>query len=309
MLPDDELRQKLSKRYTRLAIISAYLLALFWPLGSFFFWIFFGAMAYFGFLVFYYQPKRERQQTNFNFGNNRPSGSSPGDVPPVQNSGKQVNPKTVRLIVFFGIAFTFFLFFIIFLIGLFSGDASEAEAPISDSKEEQRALLESNPNDIDALINIGNSFYSAQEYDSALKYYDKVLNIESGNYSGMYNKALVHFEKKEYSRSIELMRRCAQQYPDSPDPLVLLGDNYYTQNNYNDAIVWYKQAYDKGGRYAGQLNIMGYIYDTQNNTGNAIKYYKEALQQDSSLVEIYTRLAELEPSQAEWYKKKAAAFK
>lgn len=308
MLPEEELRQKRYKLFSRLAIISAYLLALFWPLGSFFFWIFFGAMAYFGFLVFYYRPRRENQGANFNFGKSRPFGS-PGDAPPTQNSGKQVNPKAVRLIVFFGIALTFFLFFILFLIGLFSGDSSEMEAPVSDNTEEQRALLDSNPNDIDALTNIGNTFYSAQQYDSAMKYYDRVLSIDPSNYSGMYNKALVHFEKKEYSRSIELMRRCVQQYPDSPDPLVLLGDNYYTQNNYSDAIVSYKQAYDKGGRYAGQLNIMGYIYDTQNNKSDAIKYYKEALQQDSTLVDIYTRLAELEPGQAEWYNKKAAAFK
>lgn len=64
MATDDE-RPKLVKRYTRLAIVAGFLLALLWPLNSFFFWIFFGATAYFAFLAFYYRPRVEKKEEFF----------------------------------------------------------------------------------------------------------------------------------------------------------------------------------------------------------------------------------------------------
>ena len=70
-----------------------------------------------------------------------------------------------------------------------------------------------------------------------------------------------------------------------------------------------KKAYDKGARTAGLSNVMAYIYDQQNQKSEAIRFYKEALQQDSSLVDVYTRLADLEPGNSDWYKKKAQAWK
>jgi tetratricopeptide (TPR) repeat protein len=89
---------------------------------------------------------------------------------------------------------------------------------------------------------------------------------------------------------------------------MVLGDNYYSQEQFIQALDWYKQAYDKGAKTAGLLNVMAYIYDQQNQKGEAIRFYKEALQQDSSLVDVYTRLADLEPSYSDWYKKKAQAW-
>ena len=109
--------------------------------------------------------------------------------------------------------------------------------------------------------------------------------------------------------SMELLRKCISLYPDNTDAIMVLGDNYYSQENYNEAIVWYKQAYDKGARKPSLLNVMAYIYDTQNQKGKAIQLYKETLGQDSSLVDVYIRLAELEPAYSEWYRKKAEAWR
>jgi tetratricopeptide (TPR) repeat protein len=98
-------------------------------------------------------------------------------------------------------------------------------------------------------------------------------------------------------------------YPDNTDAYVIMGDNHYSQEQFTQAMMWYKQAYEKGARHSGLLNVMAYLYDQQNQKTEAIRLYKEALQQDSSLADIYNRLAELEPARAEWYKKKAEAWK
>jgi len=81
----------------------------------------------------------------------------------------------------------------------------------------------------------------------------------------------------------------------------MLGDNYYVQNNYSEALRWYRKGYDKGVRSAEVLNIMGYLYEQQGNTTEAVRFYKEVLQQDSSWVDVYDKLIVLEPGQAKKY--------
>ena len=63
----DVLHRK-AKRANRMAIVSCFLLALFWPVGAFFAWIFLGAAVYFGFLTWFYknqatprEPDREQE--------------------------------------------------------------------------------------------------------------------------------------------------------------------------------------------------------------------------------------------------------
>ena len=301
MTSEDEGKQKLVKRYTRLAIISGFLLAIFWPLGSFFFWIFFGAASYFIFLVFYYRPRVEYEEKKFEY-------ARPAWQESRQATSINVTPKNAKLIIVI-VALSIFGFLLILMIIRFATGEENTTQPIEEFVNENRELLSDDPNNLDAITNLGNSFYADGQYDSALVYYERVLKIDSKNSSGLYNKGLTLYQKKDYKNSMEILRKCVSLYPDNTDAIMVLGDNHYSQNSYNEAIEWYKQAYNKGARSAGLLNVMGYIYDQQNQKTEAIRFYKEALQQDSSLVDAYTRLAELDPNRSDWYKKKAVAWK
>jgi tetratricopeptide (TPR) repeat protein len=64
-----------------------------------------------------------------------------------------------------------------------------------------------------------------------------------------------------------------------------------------------------GVRDPGLLQNLGDIYYDQKQNEQAIQFYKEALGQDTTLIFVYERLAELEPSQAENYRRRAALVK
>jgi tetratricopeptide (TPR) repeat protein len=302
MNPEDEDKSKLVKRYTRLAIISAFLLAFFWPLGSFFFWIFFGTTTYFGFLAFYHRPRIERNEEKSEYA--RPMGRQ-YDQPTTIN----IAPKNVKLIVVLISIAVFSFILILMIIGFATGDDSAPENVVDNSINESLNVLSTDPNNLDALTVVGNSFYANGQYDSAVIYYEKVLAIDPTNSSGLYNKGLALYSKQDYKNSMDMLRQCISLHPENTDAYIIMGDNHYAQNQFSQAITWYKQAYEKGARHAGLLNVMAYVYDKQNQRTEAIRLYKETLQQDSSLVDIYNRLAELEPDRAEWYKKKAEAWK
>jgi len=300
----DKEKSKLVKRYTRLAIVSGFLLALLWPLGSFFFWIFFGATAYFLFLIFYYRPSRVVDREEIKFEYTRPAWQKAK-----QPSPTNVSPKNVKLIMAILVISISGLLLIFMIIGFATGEENSVKQIEDITVSENRNVLSEDPDNLDALTNLGNSFYALGQFDSALTYYERVLKVDPINNSGLYNKGLTLYQQKEYKKSMEFLRQCISLYPDNTDAIMILGDNYYSQENFNEAQVYYKQAYDKGARISSLLNVMAYIYDVQNQKSQAIRFYKEALQQDSSLVDVYVRLAELEPKSSDWYTKKAEAWR
>jgi hypothetical protein len=299
-----------TKRYTRLALVSAFVLAFLWPLGSFFFWVCLGTTAYFAFLAYYFSPRSKKFTHTTN--QSKPSQEDPS---PQNSYGKRAKPfdgdpkKKIQLTIF---AISGILIFIVILIGILSPADSEVPATEDTSVPDEtvdRLALQNDPNDVNALTNIGNRFYSIQQYDSALYYYERVLTLDSRNTACLHNKALVLYQKKDFAQSLIWAKKCLSIDSEYIDAILLIGDGYYIQENYSEAIVWYKQAYAKGARHTDLLNVMAYIYDKQNNRGEATRLYKETLQQDSSYAEAYERLSELDPARKDWYRTKAEQWK
>lgn len=286
------------KRLVWLTIASAFLLAFLWPLGSFFIWIFLGTTSYLIFLIIYHSPRSHREGNKYSKSNR---------AKPPTNEGSIANSKrNVKRIVQIVMVSAFSILFILMLIGFIWGDETTNANAVN---EEDRAALQANPNDLDALTNMGNFFYSAGEYDSALSYYDKVLLIDPKNSSCTYNKSLVYYQKKDYTKSIEWSKKAVEIDPKNTDAIIVTGDNCYAMENFNEAITWYQKAYLQGAKGKELLYLMGYIYDKRNEQSEAIRFYKETLQQDSSYLDVYDRLTELEPTQAKRYQKMAEKWR
>ncbi|HNT50879.1 MAG TPA: tetratricopeptide repeat protein, partial [Cyclobacteriaceae bacterium] len=221
---------------------------------------------------------------------------------PAQSLTPQQKKKVMVLIA--GIAgVVFFVSIVLAAVGLLQPDSTN---PIND---QDRQTLVNDPDNLDALTNIGNRFYTSQQYDSALYYYNRVLEVDAQNSSGLFNKSLVYYQTQQYDKSISTIKKCIELYPNYGEAHAMLGDNYYVQNNYSEALRWYRKGYDKGVRSAEVLNIMGYLYEQQGNTTEAVRFYKEVLQQDSSWVDVYDKLIVLEPGQAKKYQQLAERWR
>jgi tetratricopeptide (TPR) repeat protein len=298
----EEATSRKAKLYTRLAIAMAFLLALFWSLGSFLIWTFLGAIAFFTAMALIHRqpisghgnPFQRRPRPRFERR---------------ERAGPRPPARSLKLVIFFAALSMIFLAVIVAIFSSINQPDAQVESGEFSNTSGYRDQLAANPNDLDALTNLGNSFYSLGQYDSALKYYNRVLTVDPHNSSGLFNKGLVYFQQKKYPQSIEVLRQCAQLYPDYAEALMLMGDNYYDQGKYTEAMQWYVQAYDKGARTAELLNIMGFICEQQNRKSDAVRYYKEALKQDSSQVSVYERLIELDPGKAGWYRQKASSLR
>lgn len=216
-------------------------------------------------------------------------------------SDRRGNPK----IVLIALAFIGFVFFTIVLAVVSLSDdpatapADEADVTYEDSPDEDnfRSILLSAPDDPGANLGLADFFVEQQSYDSALKYYDRVLRADPYNETVLYNKAMVKFYQKDYEGTLQAARSVINVNPGHQDALLLSGDSYYMRQSYDSALYWYDKAYTAGVRTAPLLHVMAYIHDTKGNRDRAVAYYREALQYDSTKTEIYERLGELFPGQ------------
>jgi tetratricopeptide (TPR) repeat protein len=133
-----------------------------------------------------------------------------------------------------------------------------------------------------------------------LNYYNRVLAVDPENQSAQYDKALVYYAKKDYRRPVPILLNCLDQHPDYGEAYWLLGDVYLDSHNPDSAKICFDRAYLKGIRNGGFLQLMASFYEKESKF-KAAELYRESIQQDSTLVDSYRKLIELDPDRAEEY--------
>src|SRR5690348_2656629 len=172
----------MSKRRLALyaGIAFAFCFAFTWSLPSGFNLIFLCAAGYSFFLYWYFSPRVARpvEERSFDF---RTSSGQPQDA-----------IRRIARLVGIVIASLFFLFLV---IGIFStGNESQGEGNVD------VAVVDDEGAD---WLTTGNNFYAEQQYDSALYYFDRVIQRESSNAAAWHNKGLVYYDRQEMNQALD----------------------------------------------------------------------------------------------------------
>lgn len=235
------------------------------------------------------------------------------------SSGPQ-SPQQVKVFVTLVLAFIGFIFFSIILTVLFSDDSSDTYT----SDQYQKAtdfynnqqfdsaayyygqVLRSDPENVELYYERGNAFFNANTIDSALVMYDHVLTLAPQHEQAQYSKASIYYSQKNYRLAIDETKKIMVYNPAFVNGMLLIGDSFYNQSQLDSALRWYEGAYVGGYRSAILCHLMAYIYDVKGQTNKSIDLYREAIGQDSSIVDIYSRLGELVPGEeGNWFRQKA----
>ncbi len=146
---------------------------------------------------------------------------------------------------------------------------------------------------------------NTNEHNSENKSSQQIQGASQENQPTVYQLASKEYDNQNYRQSISLCRQEIINQPENLDLILLLGDNYGSLKQYDSSFIWFNKAYQLGARSAYLSHWMGFFYDEKGETSRAIEFYKDALRQDSSRAQIYDRLAEIIPEQAEWYRQKS----
>jgi uncharacterized protein len=113
-----------------------------------------------------------------------------------------------------------------------------------------------------------------KDYEKAIQWYkysDSMIPLGENSYFTCY----AYQQLKQYDEAIKWCQNSIDLKWDKA--LILLGTVYEDSSNYNKAVDYYKQAFDKT-KDAIAANNLGYLYSTKlNDFTQAEKWYKEAI--------------------------------
>ncbi len=310
------------KKYVLTAGVLFLLMAVSWPIDSFFGLIFLGAGVYFSFLSLRHQTPQENRTSRkskakdvsfeellnqFNAG----SASQPS------SKLKKTNANWVAFVAIF-VVLGLILSGIATVVFMDDGmeemqQSLEQDEYYNDYTSAQEAYnsytqaLKKDSRDVNALVGLGEVYRELNEPDSALMMFDRALQIDGNTAAASLNKAQIYFSREQYAEVVSILTPVVSRNPTDYAATQLLGDAYYTQVRYDEAMVWYERVYEEPTmRNRWLCHIMAYILDTKGNLAQAIPLYEETLRYDSSVVEVYDRLSELVAGEKRtWYKNKA----
>ena len=133
----------------------------------------------------------------------------------------------------------------------------------------------------------GEYLYRSQKYDEAEEqfnlYLKKTVSIDQDEYRfAQYNIAYIYWNKQDYKSAANWFRRYEKIEKVSPvmrlDALNRVGDCYFLQRNFEQALLSYNQSIQVGGNYAGvdyALYQKGFVLGLQKSYNEKIETLKD----------------------------------
>lgn len=100
--------------------------------------------------------------------------------------------------------------------------------------------IECNPRNQEALNNLGLLFIEKKDYQTAMSYLDKALQIDADYISSLINRAYVLIELGHYKKALLDLRYALKLSPDNPYANNYMGYFLYKQNKKMEACKYFK---------------------------------------------------------------------
>ena len=135
---------------------------------------------------------------------------------------------------------------------------------LSKAKEELEQVKKENPDDLQSHYLLALIHSTEHDYEAAAKEYEYILktfsqsepkNIEIYGYLGQ-----LYYSQKKYKQAIEQFKKVLQFDPENADVLYLLGSLYIELNDNKTAIDYLKRSLAVDENHDGSLNTLAYLY-------------------------------------------------
>ena len=155
--------------------------------------------------------------------------------------------------------------------------------------EAARKMVGLNPDDPDALFNLGFMLVQMQKYDEAIGILDKVIALTPGMEYAHLNKGFSLYSLKQYRKAIEAYTKTVELFPENADAWMFLGMSHMQLKSWGKAVEPMQKS-----------------MEIRPESGNA--YYNLAicylnLKDNYSARDVYNKLQSVDPSLAQKLKK------
>jgi tetratricopeptide (TPR) repeat protein/O-antigen ligase len=156
-----------------------------------------------------------------------------------------------------------------------------------ESKEPQKGIdalekvIQSYPYHMNALLNIGVAYTGLKQYDTAMGFYEKALDIKSDFSKAHINMGGIYMTWKKYDKAVDSFQKARVNDPDNPMILYNMGMSLLYLKKYDKAAQALEQTIKIRPAWPrAQLNLAILYYQYLDKKAQSVPYFKRALEQD-----------------------------
>lgn len=158
------------------------------------------------------------------------------------------------------------------------------------SEHAGRQILKKEPNNVNILNLLGVIWHRRKNYDYAIKYFERALQLEPGFVDVYVNLGLVCQEKGNFDEAITYFRKALQINPCFAVAYYNLGYIFHERNQLAEAITYYKKAAEYNPTLFEAYYNIGNALAEKKQLHEAIIYYQKSIQLNTTNANAYNNL-------------------
>lgn len=127
-------------------------------------------------------------------------------------------------------------------------------------------------------FHLGNAYYETNNINGAIQAFESALEKDPKFFKAMVNLALMYDENESWAKAIETFERAAEIEPENPDVWSHLGNTYYAQGKYHDAMSHYRMALSVDEDAVHALYSIGIAFADAGIFREAVRYWSRVSQ-------------------------------
>lgn len=149
-----------------------------------------------------------------------------------------------------------------------------------------KKALQIAPTDAYIHYNLGNVYRKKGDLDKAFSAYQKAVQVNPKFADGHYNMGTIFEHKGQLNEAVQCFQRALQIDPNLSDAYCSLGDIYQKKGNLDEAKLYYQKALQLDHTHTDAYIGLGNYFFQKEEFDEAARYYQKALKLDPYNIEV-----------------------
>jgi tetratricopeptide (TPR) repeat protein len=135
---------------------------------------------------------------------------------------------------------------------------------------------------VEYLYKLAYNQWNSGNFDESFKNYKKVMTIDSTYLPVVFDLARIYTKYKMPDSALYILKNNVQVYPEESKVFAELGNVYFAKNEYDNSIVWFEKALDKGYQGNEAYKRLAISYYSTHEYEKSKKCFDILFQKDSN---------------------------
>jgi tetratricopeptide (TPR) repeat protein len=161
-----------------------------------------------------------------------------------------------------------------------AGAVAYGSGNIDSARQRYQDAVEANPNDPDALNDLGQLLVRSNRAPEAIRYFDRAIQLSATTWAYRFNRARAYAEMQEWPRAVADYREAARLFPDDYATEFNLARALQADGDLSGAIAGFERAITLAPGQADFHLSHGLALEAARRTKDAIAAYRRYLELD-----------------------------